>query len=324
MNLLLNVLFGGQTKTKLKDLTNAKDFPPAMVTAVEKAGAAVGKFSPLLGGMIDMEAGFMQLDGSALGASARLCRSYEQETLTITSPRGDKLVGTLYPAEKPSDVYALLIHGYRMNAESEFFRYIPDYHDMGFNVVAIHQTGAGLSEGDYVSFGARESEDGVLWATYLAERFPGCRIFLHGDSLGAATVLIMTGKEDLPENVKFCIADSPYASAEHEFSGLLKAFHLPGKPLYRWLRKMFLKESGIDLNDADALSAVRRSKTPTLLIHGEADVFVFPENSEMLLAACAPEAERITYPGAHHCQSEFFHHDVYFQNIKTFADRYLT
>lgn len=323
MNLLLTILFGGQTKTKLKDLTKAKDFPAFMVTAVEKAGAAVAKVSPLLGGMIDMEAGFMQLDGSALAESAKKCKSYKQETLTITAPRGDKLVGTLYPAEKPSNVYALLVHGYRMNAESEFFRYIPDYHEMGYNIVAIHQTGAGLSEGKYVTFGALEAGDGVLWAKYIAEKFPGCEIFMHGDSLGAATVLMMTGKEDLPENVKFCVADSPYASAEYEFSSLLKAFHLPGKPLYNWIRKMFLKESGVDLNDADALSAVARSKTPTLLIHGEADVFVFPENSEKLLAAAAPDTERVTYPGAHHCQSEFFYHDVYFEKIKAFGEKYL-
>ena len=307
----------------MKDLTKAKDFPKALVSATEKLGAAVSKVSPLLGGMIDMEAGFMQLDGSALAESAKKCLSYEREELSFTAPRGDKLVGTLYKADKPTDTIALLIHGYRMNGESEFFRYIPDYHEMGYDVVAIHQTGAGLSEGKYVTFGAREAEDGILWVNFLNEKFPGKQIFLHGDSLGAATVLIMTGKDTLPENVKFCVADSPYASAEYECTTLLKAFHVPGKPLYNWVRKMFLKESGIDLNDADALSAVARSKTPTLLIHGLADVFVFPENSEKLLATAAPETERVTYPGAHHCQSEFFNHDKYFETINTFAKKYL-
>ena len=323
MNPILAVLFGGQTKTELKDLTKAKDVPPILIDTAKKLADGVRKVSPLLGSMLDMEIGFMQLDGSATAEGAKRCRALAQEQHRIVNARGDTLVGTFYKADVPSDVIVFCIHGYRMNAESEFSRYIPAYHDMGYHVFAIHQTGAGLSEGKYVTFGIQEAEDGVLWAKYLTERYPEAKILLHGDSLGAATVLIMTGRDDLPSAVKCAVSDSAYASAEHEFNDLFGEFHLPGKPFYKLVRRMFLKESGYDLDDADALAAVGRSRTPTLFIHGTADVLVPTVNVDRMYGACAADKELIRYPDAHHCQSEFFYHDEYFRNIQTFTKRYL-
>lgn len=323
MNPILAMLFGGQTRTERKDLTKAKDFPPFLLNATKKLAKAIGNVSPILGAMLDMEAGFMLLDGSATANGAKRCRSFSQEQHRIVNSNGDTLVGTLYKADVPSDVIVLCVHGYRMNAESEFSRYIPAYHDMGYHVFAYHQTGAGLSEGKYVTFGIQESNDGVQWVKYLAKLYPEAKICLHGDSLGAATVLMMTGKSDLPDAVRCAVADSAYASAEHEFTDLLGEFHIPGRPLYKLVRKMFLKESGYDLNDADPLSAVARSKTPTLFIHGTADVLVPTVNVDRVYGACAAEKDLIRYPDAHHCQSEYFYHEEYFEKIECFHKRYL-
>lgn len=231
MNPILAMLFGGQTRTERKDLTKAKDFPPFLLNATKKLAKAIGKVSPILGAMLDMEAGFMLLDGSATANGAKRCRSFAQEQHRIVNS--------------------------------------------------------------------------------------------NGDSLGAATVLMMTGKSDLPDAVRCAVADSAYASAEHEFTDLLGEFHIPGRPLYKLVRKMFLKESGYDLNDADPLSAVARSKTPTLFIHGTADVLVPTVNVDRVYGACAVEKDLIRYPDAHHCQSEYFYHEEYFEKIERFHKRYL-
>lgn len=99
MNPILAMLFGGQTRTERKDLTKAKDFPPFLLNATKKLAKAIGKVSPILGAMLDMEAGFMLLDGSATANGAKRCRSFAQEQHRIVNSNGDTLVGTLYKAD---------------------------------------------------------------------------------------------------------------------------------------------------------------------------------------------------------------------------------
>ena len=43
---------------------------------------------------------------------------------------------------------------------------------------------------------------------------PDAKIILHGVSMGCATVCMMSGRDDLPENVKFTVADCGYTSAK--------------------------------------------------------------------------------------------------------------
>jgi dipeptidyl aminopeptidase/acylaminoacyl peptidase len=51
---------------------------------------------------------------------------------------------------------------------------------------------------------------------------------------------------------------------------------------------------------SSAVSAVRNSKVPVLLLHGEDDHYVPPEMSEMILAASRGKARLYTFPGAGH------------------------
>lgn len=127
MNPILAMLFGGQTRTERKDLTKAKDFPPFLLNATKKLAKAIGKVSPILGAMLDMEAGFMLLDGSATANGAKRCRSFSQEQHRIVNSNGDTLVGTLYKA----DVLVPTVNVDRVYgacaAEKDLIRY-PDAH----------------------------------------------------------------------------------------------------------------------------------------------------------------------------------------------------
>lgn len=324
MNFLIKSIFGGLTNAKQKDLTQCKDVPDVVLEVLKKVSFALDIVSPKLSGVVDMERVFLKMDGKPTAEAAIACNKIPQEEYTITNSKGNKLVGTLYKAEKPSNIIAFLIHGYRMTGSTEFTRYIPSYHELGINVFVIDQTGAGRSEGDYVTFGIQEALDGVQWANFLSEKFPESEIFLHGNSLGASTALLMTGSPNLPESVRFCVADSPYFSAKDEFEYILSFFHLPIK-LYEPIRRAFRKESGYDLDEANAEKAVTLSKTPTLFIHGKKDVFVPFPHSVKLYYACGAETKKLSeYPLSGHCQSEFANPGLYFKDIKSFAEQCLT
>ena len=67
----------------------------------------------------------------------------------------------------------------------------------------------GRSDGHYIGFSFHDRYDCLTWANYLANRFgPDCRIFLHGLSMGAATVLSCSNSDHLPSQVKGIISDA--------------------------------------------------------------------------------------------------------------------
>ena len=55
----------------------------------------------------------------------------------------------------------------------------------------------------------------------------------------------------------------------------------------------------------------------------KADVLVPTVNVDRVYGACAAEKDLIRYPDAHHCQSEYFYHEEYFEKIERFHKRYL-
>ncbi len=61
--------------------------------------------------------------------------------------------------------------------------------------------------------------------------------------------------------------------------------------------------AGYDLNDAAPIEAVKRSVTPTLFIHGEADKFIPCSMMHKLFEAASCEKMCMVVPGADHVMS---------------------
>ena len=72
-----------------------------------------------------------------------------------------------------------------------------------------------------------------------------------------------------------------------------------------WLAWPFVKigakvYGGFDIDETDAARAVRNTRVPVLLIHGEADGFVPCEMSDEVYRANPKKVTRYTFPGADH------------------------
>ena len=130
------------------------------------------------------------------------------ERVYITSRDGLKLAGDWYPGQPGHPVH-ICCHGYRGLGVRDFCGGAQSLLARGDGVLLIHERAQGDSQGHTMTFGIREREDVRLWAEYCAERFPGAPLFLHGISMGAATVL-MTSALPLPAAVKGILADCPY------------------------------------------------------------------------------------------------------------------
>lgn len=108
--------------------------------------------------------------------------------------------------------HVIAVHGYRGNAIRDFAGSARFYHDMGYNLLMIHDRAHGDSEGKWIGFGWKDKEDIRRWCEYLVDRAQGnTQIALLGVSMGGAAVMMASG-DDLPSQVKCIIEDCGYSS----------------------------------------------------------------------------------------------------------------
>ena len=241
------------------------------------------------------------------------------EDLWIESFDGLKLHGLLFKSTG-SHRYAIVVHGYRGRLR-ETSVYGMTYHKSNFNVLLPENRASGMSEGKFVSMGAFEKKDVVRWIEKILEIDSEAEIFLHGESLGAATVMMTLG-ENLPENVKGAIADCGYTSIWEEFCYLLKdCMHKPIFPLL-YLSDFYSRiRFGFGFKKTSSIRAVKKSRTPLLILHGGKDKIVPTAMAKKIYVATASKKDWFIMPGADHCQSVIVDTDVYWAKVQEFLSR---
>lgn len=239
------------------------------------------------------------------------------ELVSITAKDGLHLVGRYYHFQEGAPVM-ILFHGYRGNAKREFSGNNRIAKELGLNVLSVDERGHGKSGGHTITFGIKERYDCLYWANYIADRF-GAKtpIILSGISMGAATVL-MASSLDLPENVKAIIADCPYSSAKEIIQKVSRDVKLPPKLSYPFVVLGALLFGKFKIWESSPTEAVKRSRTPILLLHGDDDRFVPCEMSYKIYSACRYAAELVIFPGAGHGLSYFSDPKTYVNAIGSF------
>lgn len=195
------------------------------------------------------------------------------EEIQITSHDGLSLSGKYYHLKDGAPLI-LFFHGYRCSAIRDGNGMFLYTRKLGFNVFLADQRAHGKSGGKTITFGVKERYDARSWAEYFAKRFGETqRIYLSGLSMGGATVL-MASNVGLPRNVVGILADCPYSSPKAILCSVIRQMGFPAKMTYalaklsaRWIGKF-------DLEESSAVEAVRESKIPILILHGDADDFV--------------------------------------------------
>ena len=224
--------------------------------------------------------------------------------------------------ENPTDKWAIVVHGYTSEGKLVSAK-AKHLYDMGYNVLVPDLRGHGTSEGDYIGMGWHDRLDVVNLIDTTIKENPNAKIVLHGTSMGAATVLMVSG-EELPSNVKAIIADCGYTSAWDEFTYQLDAlFGLKPFPVMQLSNIVTKIKSGYSLKDASALEQIKNSKTPILFIHGDEDDFVPYSMMEELYDATSSEKEMITIEGAGHDDSYLVNPTLYWNTITEFLNKYI-
>ena len=141
--------------------------------------------------------------------------------------------------------------------------------------------------------------------------------------MGAATVMMTTG-EDLPSNVKLAISDCGYTSVWEEFSYQLKQlFELPEFPVLHAANSFCTMKVHYSFKEASCIEQVKKSRTPTLFIHGEEDDFVPFEMLDKIYEVALCEKDKLIVKGAGHALSAAIEPEIYWETIDNFIEKYL-
>lgn len=250
--------------------------------------------------------------------------SHEKHKLTLTSFDGYRLVAEEFLQPETSHLYVLLLHGYTAKKE-DMEVFAAKYYEKGYNCLLPDLRCQGESEGNFIGMGATDSKDCIGWLDEIIKRDPEAKIVVHGQSMGAATTLLLSCRKSLPENVFACISDCAFESAER----------MAGEKIWEWLHilphpimdtaKLFLVlRGGYPLNMAAPIRYIKNSTLPTLFIHGTDDRFVAVDNVYHLYeAAKMPEKELFIVEGAGHAQAQEKDPDAYFEKVFAFIAKHL-
>lgn len=238
----------------------------------------------------------------------------------ITSEDGLKLHAFLIEnkEENSNGGFAVVCHGFSSQA-LHMRASMKEFYDRGYSVLAPDARAHGESEGRVRGMGWPERRDIIGWLDFLNGGYEINGIVLYGVSMGASTVLMTSGEEDLPENVRAVIEDCGYSSVWEEFSLQMKnMFRLPTFPLLDICSATVKLRAGYGFREASAVSQLEKCSVPTLFIHGDADDFVPFEMLDILYDAAQCPKTRVAIKGAGHAMSSSTDPQTYWAAVDSF------
>lgn len=240
------------------------------------------------------------------------------EDVYIRSEDGLKLHATYFPNGE-TDKAVICFHGYTSEGMSDYIGLSDYYLRNGYRMLLLDARAHGSSEGEYIGFGCLDRYDALGWIQWVVEQCgEGIRIFLHGISMGGATVL-MTGGLELPEQVKGIISDCGFTSPKEVFTHVLHSmYHLPAFPMIQIADAVNRRNAGYGLDECNAAREAAKIRVPVLLIHGDADTFVPCSMCQKIYENC-PAAEKLIVEGAGHAESYYKDREAYEKALDDFT-----
>ncbi len=247
----------------------------------------------------------------------------DYEHIVIKNRKEQSIHALVITQKEPTDKWLICVHGYTSGPKG-MGSYALHYYNKGYNVILPALRGHDVSEQQHISMGWLDRLDIVDWIQYLINIYGrDIQIVLHGVSMGSATVMMTTG-ENLPFNVKCCIADCGYSSVWDEFKNELKAtYHLGTFPTLFAASAVSKVFGGYGFKEASSVKQLKKSKTPTLFIHGEEDVFVPYRMMDLNYNAAACPKEKLSIPDAEHANSHLIHPEIYWPEVFKFIDKHV-
>ena len=215
---------------------------------------------------------------------------------------------------------AILCHGFGY-AKYGSIKYAGIFLKLGYKVVIYDHRNHGLSGKAHTSMGYYEKYDLKKVIDWCYDNYgANCTIVTHGESMGAATVLLHLGIDD---RVKCVIADCAYSDLRLLLKHQLKQYYhlpyflIPVESCITYLR------AGFWYREVSPIEIVSRTNTPILFIHGKIDNLVPAEMSKQMYACKKKNKAIYLVAGARHADCYCVNHAGYEQKVEEFLKLFL-
>ncbi len=213
-----------------------------------------------------------------------------------------KLHATYFPAQAEEGKKKIVIcfHGYTSQGMSDY------YQKRDFAMLLPDARAHGASEGEYIGFGCLDRQDALGWVRWAIEKLGvETEILLHGTSMGAATLLMLSGLK-LPAQVKGIVSDCGFTSPKEVFTHVLHTmYHLPAFPIIPGADLVNRKLAGYGMDECNSRREVEKAEVPILFIHGGNDTFVPWQMCDDIYEHCASPKSKLIVEGAAHAESYY-------------------
>lgn len=191
----------------------------------------------------------------------------------------------------------------------------------GYNALLYDARGHGESDGDMTTLGYNEVEDVRAALAYLQTRddVDMEKVAGLGISLGGATIIRAAAR--IPE-LRAVVAESSYKSIPSNADHIISLY--TGRqafPLAQWFVDVV---TGVPVSQVNSLEDLPKiAPRPVLLVHGEQDEVIFPDNSRELYEVAGEPKALFMVPGAGHGDIITVDAAGYEAHVVAFLDQHL-
>lgn len=220
------------------------------------------------------------------------------------------------PENKDNRV-VIVCHGHTANRLA-CIKYANMFYKRGFHAVIYDERHFGKSTGDYCTLGDKECDDLIKIFNFVKEKFNNPIIFLHGESMGAATVLLSL-KYIKPEGV---VADCPFCDSERLYKEFIKQnLHIPAALIFPVVNLIAKLQYRYDIRQTSPIKAIRNTDVPICFMHGKADTLIDCDHSKQLYEICNnPKSKLYLFDDAIHAYSVVKDKNRYEKLLNDFID----
>eukprot|EP00929_Paragymnodinium_shiwhaense_P012588 TRINITY_DN11995_c0_g1_i1.p1 TRINITY_DN11995_c0_g1~~TRINITY_DN11995_c0_g1_i1.p1 ORF type:complete len:639 (-),score=109.71 TRINITY_DN11995_c0_g1_i1:88-2004(-) len=229
---------------------------------------------------------------------------YERRDLQLRGPRGKLLCSHFLPAASPDAPRpcVLYLHG-NCGCRIESLDILDSLLPRNISVFSLDTSGAGLSEGEYISLGHHEQEDVRLVLRYLRSLDSITSIAIWGRSMGAVTGIFVTATDP---DIAACVLDSPFADlrtvAEELFTLQFNVPRVLFDAAFEMVRQEAMYSAGVDPAKLCPLRAAPRAMAPAFFGVAIDDTTVSSHHTYYLRSAWGGETSLRVYTGGHNGQ----------------------
>lgn len=237
---------------------------------------------------------------------------------------GLKLRGWFIPAPDKSHVKngkaptLILTHGWGRSAE-QMLSHAEYLHQAGFHLSLFDVRGHGDSDAvEYVTMKEiLEDLGAIIDYTLTRSEVDPNLLGLFGHSMGAAASILKASQD---KRVKAVASSSGFADFGDLTTQMLRWRKLPVLPFRFLIQKFWEKRAGISLSQVNPVAQIGNISVPILLLHGDQDQVVTPDQLEKLFKN-TNSAEKHIVTGKNH--SDLWDDPMYREKVVTFFNRAL-